>query len=272
MGCCCRGGYLTEIDKGQIMSRVVVALCCILFSQLAAASFVAQNNLPALMLRNAELLQDGQMSLNLSVFADSYSTAGASGNEKDGYIHSGLAYGLNDKLTVGLVAPYVAVSNNTSGLREIDVLAKYHLGGSRDDGVLVSLSAYTGLYSAAAADGVGSGDPGYALLMNISLFGDVTALHVSLGGEKNDIKNLSTGNGFTAEQQLTFAGGFEYRPEGDWRYVLEGIYTRTNSVDDNFLLLPGIHYSPKAALDIYLGPSINSFIPRRTEHLNDSLS
>jgi len=219
-----------------------------LFSQIVVASFVAQNNLPGTLFRNAELLPDGQMALNLSVFADSYS-----GNDTDAYIHPGLAYGISDRLTLGMVAPFVEVGSSTSGLREIDALAKYRLGGSVDDGVAVSLSAYTGLYSAAASDGVGSGKSGYGLLMNISLYGEVTTLNFSFGGEKNDIKVSQPGSGFSAEQQLTFAGGIEYHPEGNWRYMLEGVYTRTNSVDDNFLLMPGIHYSPRDSLDFYVG-------------------
>lgn len=230
------------------MLRVVVAICCALFSQLVAASFVAQNNLQGAFFRNAELLSDGQKALNLSVFTDSYAD-----NDTHSYIHPGLAYGLNDRLTLGVVAPYVIVDSNTSGLREVDALAKYRLGGNVDDGVAVTLSAYSGLYSAAASDGVGSGKSGYGLLMNISLYGEVTTLNFSFGGERNDIKIPQPGAGFSAEQQLTLAGGIEYHPEGNWRYLLEGIFTRTNSIDDNFLLMPGIHYSPRDSLDFYAG-------------------
>lgn len=228
------------------MLRVVLAICCALFSQLAAASFVAQNSFPGVFFRNAELLADGQTALNLSVFADSYAN-----KDGDGYVHPGLAYGYSDRLTVGLVTPYVVVNRNTSGLREVDALAKYLLGGNVDDGVAVTLSAYSGLYSAASSDGLGSGKTGYGLLMNISLYGEATTLNFSLGGERNDIKAAQ--GGFSAEQQLTFTGGIEYHPEGRWRYLLEGIFTRTNDVDDNFLLVPTVHYSPRDRVDVYAG-------------------
>ena len=238
------------------MRRILIAICCVLFSQLAGASYFAQDGLSSMMLRSANLLEKGQRSLDLSVFADSYSISGGSAQDEDGYILPGFAYGLSENVSLALTAPVVAVSNSTIGLREVNGVAKYLLGGSHDEGMAVSLSAYMGLMSAAASEGLGSGERGYGLAMNISLYGDTTTLNLSLGGEKSDLKTPAMTPGFSSEQQLMLAGGIEFRPRENWEYLLEGVFTRTNDVDDNFLLMPGVRYSPDQRMSFYAGMAL----------------
>jgi len=241
------------------MRRIFIAICCTLFcqffSQLALASYFAQDGLSSMRLRNADLLEEGQKALDLSAFADSYQLTGGAKDE-DGTILPGFAYGFNEDLSLALTAPVVAADNSTVGVRELNAVAKYRLGGSRDDGVGVALSAFTGLMSTDSNEGLGSGERGYGLAMNISLYGDVTTLNLSLGGEKSDIKAPGSASGFSSEQQLMLAGGIEYRSGGRWQYLLEGVFTRTNDVDDNFLLMPSLRFSPDQRMSFYAGAAL----------------
>lgn len=237
------------------MRRVILAIYGVFFSQLAAASYFAQDGISSVMLRNADLLAKGQKMLDLSAFMDSYSV-GASGADEDGYVLPGIAYGYNDNLTLALTAPIVATNNSTLGLREVNAIVKYRLGGSHDEGVGISLSAYTGLMSTNSSEGLGSGERGYGMAMNVSLYGDVTTLNMSLGGEKSDIKTPGSLSGFSSEQQLMLAGGIEFRPRVKWQYLLEGVYTRTNDIDDNFLLMPGLRYTPNQRMSFYAGAAV----------------
>jgi hypothetical protein len=242
------------------MRRIVLALCCVLASQfvtqLAIASYFAQDGISSMMLRNAELLPKGQRMLDLSVFYDSYSVPGSSSQDNDGYILPGFAYGLNEDLSLAVTAPVVAVSNSTIGLREINAVAKYRLGGNHEDGVGVSLSAFTGLMSTNSSEGLGSGDRGYGLVMNVSLYGETTTLNLSLGGEKSDIKMPGSVPAFRSEQQLILAGGIEVHPRENWQYLLEGVFARANDVDDNFLLMPGVRYTPDQRMSFYAGAAL----------------
>ena len=238
------------------MRRVLFAICCVLFSQLATASYFAQNGISSIMLRNADMLAKGQKMLDLSVFMDSYSLPRSSATDEDGYVLPGAAYGYSDKLSLALAAPMVATSNSKLGLREVNAIAKYSLGGSRDDGVGVALSGYTSLMSTNSSKGFGSGERGYGLAMNISLYGDVTTLNLSLGGERSDIKAPGASPMFRSEQQLMVAGGIEVRRRENWQYLLEGVYTRTNDIDDNFLLMPGARYTPNQRMSFYAGAAI----------------
>lgn len=238
------------------MIKIILTICCAFFSQWAAASYFAQNNVSSLLLRNADLLETGQVTVDLSVFADSYNVDGNTSQDVDGYVLPGVAYGLNDRLSLGLMMPVVAVNQNTTGMRELNATAKYLIGGRYDDGVAVTLSGFAGLVSAAASEGLGSGDSSYGLAMNISLYGNRTALNFSMGGEKSDIKAQGSGSGYSAEQQLILSGGFEYRLGDRWKYLIEGVYTRTNSLDDNFLLMPGVRYTPNEKMNFYLGAAV----------------
>ena len=235
------------------MKRVILVFYCAFFSQLATASYFAQDGISSVMLRNADLLAKGQKMLDLSAFMDSYNIPGVSGADEDGYVLPGIAYGYNDDLTLALAAPIVATNNSTLGLREINAIVKYRLGGSRVEGTGVSLSGYTGLMSTKSSEGLGSGERGYGLAMNVSLYGEATTLNLTLGGERSDIKTPGSSSGFSSEQQLILAGGIEFRSREKWQYLLEGVYTRTNDVDDNFLLMPGVRYTPDQRLSFYAG-------------------
>jgi len=238
------------------MRKILIVMSCMMFSHVAIASYFAQDGHSSMQLRSADVLEKGQVALDLSVFADSYSISGGTLQDEDGYVLPGFSYGLNEDVSLALTAPVIAVSNSTVGLREINGVAKYRLGGGRDEGVAVSLSAYAGLLSTAQSEGLGSGERGYGLAMNISLYGDVTTLNLSLGGEKSDIKTPGLISGFSSEQQLMLAAGIEYRPGDSWQYLLEGVFTRTNEVDDNFLLMPGVRYSPDQRMSFYAGMAL----------------
>ena len=242
------------------MKRFVLAICCVLssqfFTQLAVASYFAQDGVSSMMLRNADLLADGQRMLDLSVFMDSYGATSGAASDEDGYVLPGFAYGYNENLSLAVTAPVVAANNSTIGLREVNAVAKYRLGGSRDDGVGVSLSAFTGLLSSKSSEGLGSGERGYGLVMNVSLYGEATTLNLTLGGEKSDIKAAGLSPGYSSEQQLVLAGGIEFRPREKWQYLLEGVFTRTNDTNDNFLLMPGVRYTPDQRMSFYAGAAL----------------
>ena len=71
------------------MKRVILVIFCAFFSQLAAASYYAQNGISSIMLRNADLLARGQRMVDLSVFMDSYRLPSSSADDQDGYIQPG---------------------------------------------------------------------------------------------------------------------------------------------------------------------------------------
>jgi hypothetical protein len=218
-----------------------------MFSPLAAAAYYDQDGLGSLMLRSAGLLDEGRQMLDLSVSADAYN---------DAYIKPGFAYGLNKDLSLALTAPVAAINNASMGLRSINAIAKYRLGGSRDEGVAASLSAYTDLVSSEGSKGLGSGERGYGLAVNLSLYGDTTTLNLSMGGDKSDLKTPGSASGFSSEQQLMLAGGIEFRAQENWQYSLEGVLTRTNDANDNFLLMPGVRYSPDRRMSFYAGAAL----------------
>ncbi len=238
------------------MIKILLTICFALFSQLAGASYFAQNNVSTVLQRNADLLNTGDVQVDLSVFADGYKSGASSTRDTDGFVYPGIAYGMNERLSVGFMAPVAVVGQNNSGVRGLNTTAKYLLGGSYNDGVVVTLSGYVDVYGAPSSKGLGSSESGYGLLMNISLLGDTTNLNFSFGGEKSDIKSLNGGSTYSSQQQLILAGSLEYRHSDQWKYLLDGFYTRTNNLDDNFLLMPGVRFSPNNKINFYLGAGL----------------
>lgn len=236
-------------------------MCCCCFSPMAVGAYFVQGGISSLMLRSADVLPKGQRMLDLSASLDSYASTGLA-KDKDAYMLPGLAYGLKENLSLGVTMPVIVIDAETIGLRAINAIAKYRLGGSRDDGVAVSLSSFANIFSSGSDAGLGSGELGYGLMMNISLYGDATTLHLSLGGEKSDLKNASLASGYSSEQQLIVAGGIEFRPQQRWQYLLEGVFTRTNAEDDNFLLIPGVRYTPDKRMSFYSGVALG--LPSKT--------
>lgn len=231
------------------MKKIVLLMCGLSFCQGLSAAYFVDDRHNSLAMYSAELLAPQQLSIDLSGFSESYKMAGQNTTDIDAYATAGLGYGLSDRLSLGLGGTMAGITADAQGLKKINLLAKLHLGGSHEEGIGVSIAAYKGLLVAPRTEGLGSGDATFGAMANISLYNESTTVHLSLGGEQTDLKQ--PGAGFLSDQVILLGGGLEYRWQPDWTLLVEGLFTRSNTEDDNLIVAPSLHYRPQGPLSYY---------------------
>lgn len=227
----------------------------------ASPSFEGGTGLPYM--RTADTVGDGELDLHFRTGLDKYER----GTVSDSLVSSslGLTYGLTKEWELGADMPFVANDGDgASGIPYLKIYSKLRLSGGRDKGHSFGVSVYgTGLASDVTNE-IGSGENGYGVEINFSLYDEYfgklaegLSVHLTLGREKADFKNLGTPLTYTSETFNRYNVGLEYKPSNTYSLTLEAIgSTITDNNDDNLLIVPGISYSPTDQVTWHLGAGI----------------
>lgn len=209
-------------------------------------------------MRTADIVEPGSVDISFIGSAEIYRIPGSDAKDVDGVAALGLTYSLGSFFEIGMVLPYQVYSDSLDeGFRNLKGTAKLRILGDREKGYGVAVSAFGALDTSSKDKNLGSGEQNFGGELNIGIFGETAAFHLSGGYEKSDTKKFTPFPVQEAEEKIISALGIEIRPVPMFIFSFEALESHgVHDADDNLLLVPGIRYSPNDYMTFTVGAAI----------------